>query len=311
MDKHLDEAEPKSSVDTNTKKKWTSKLRNTGGSGIIGPAYTGSYHYGKRPSNVGNKAVSFGSSKYAGKNADFHRDLIKLYTGEDTVGVKKLRNDVYKIGDKEVKADVFEGKILPTKLDGTPYRLPASYKEEFDNLIENDRTFKINTNDYLYRGDVYGPQTLDNVRHAVVKPVKDKNGNYRMKVTKLWDLSGSVAGGSVIDWYNRKQGGSPFVLEQYVPVTFDGDYTPEAYDIEQARRNVGKKKYGGNYQPHVGIIRKHLSNGGGIHIKHENRGKFTATMKRTGKTAEELSHSSNPLTRKRAIFALNARKWKH
>lgn len=49
--------------------------------------------------------------------------------------------------------------------------------------------------------------------------------------------------------------------------------------------------------------------GGKIHIKPENRGKFTATMKRTGKTAEELSHSSNPLTRKRAIFALNARKW--
>lgn len=51
--------------------------------------------------------------------------------------------------------------------------------------------------------------------------------------------------------------------------------------------------------------------GGTIHINPANRGKFTATMKRTGKTAEELSHSSNPLTRKRAIFALNARKWNH
>lgn len=48
---------------------------------------------------------------------------------------------------------------------------------------------------------------------------------------------------------------------------------------------------------------------GGIHIKPENRGKFTATKKRTGKTTEELAHSKNPLTRKRAIFALNARKW--
>lgn len=52
-------------------------------------------------------------------------------------------------------------------------------------------------------------------------------------------------------------------------------------------------------------------NGGGIHINPANRGKFTATMQRTGKTAEELSHSSNPLTRKRAIFTLNARKWNH
>lgn len=55
----------------------------------------------------------------------------------------------------------------------------------------------------------------------------------------------------------------------------------------------------------------YLANGSGIHIKKENRGKFTATKKRTGKTTEELTHSKNPLTRKRAIFAQNAKKWKH
>lgn len=48
-----------------------------------------------------------------------------------------------------------------------------------------------------------------------------------------------------------------------------------------------------------------------IHIKPENKGKFTATKKRTGKTTEELRHSKNPLTRKRAVFAENAKKWKH
>lgn len=50
---------------------------------------------------------------------------------------------------------------------------------------------------------------------------------------------------------------------------------------------------------------------GKIRIKPANRGKFNATKKRTGKTTEELTHSKNPLTRKRAIFAQNARKWKH
>ncbi len=50
---------------------------------------------------------------------------------------------------------------------------------------------------------------------------------------------------------------------------------------------------------------------GGIHINPANRGKLTETMHRTGKTKEELSHSKNPLTRKRAIFALNAEKWNH
>lgn len=50
---------------------------------------------------------------------------------------------------------------------------------------------------------------------------------------------------------------------------------------------------------------------GKIAIKPANRGKFNATKKRTGKTTEELTHSKNPITRKRAIFAQNAKKWKH
>jgi len=48
-----------------------------------------------------------------------------------------------------------------------------------------------------------------------------------------------------------------------------------------------------------------------IHIKPENKGKFTATKKATGKSTEELTHSKNPVTKKRAIFAQNAAKWKH
>lgn len=48
-----------------------------------------------------------------------------------------------------------------------------------------------------------------------------------------------------------------------------------------------------------------------IEIKPENKGKFNATKKRTGKSTEELTHSKNPLTRKRAIFAQNAKKWNH
>lgn len=47
-----------------------------------------------------------------------------------------------------------------------------------------------------------------------------------------------------------------------------------------------------------------------IHINPANRGKFNALKKRTGKTTEQLTHSKNLLTRKRAIFALNSRKWR-
>lgn len=46
-----------------------------------------------------------------------------------------------------------------------------------------------------------------------------------------------------------------------------------------------------------------------IHINPENKGKFNATKKATGKTTEELTHSKNPVTKKRAIFAQNASRW--
>jgi hypothetical protein len=46
-----------------------------------------------------------------------------------------------------------------------------------------------------------------------------------------------------------------------------------------------------------------------IEIDPKNKGKFTATKKATGKSTEELTHSKNPLTRKRAIFAQNAKRW--
>jgi len=49
----------------------------------------------------------------------------------------------------------------------------------------------------------------------------------------------------------------------------------------------------------------------GIHIKPENKGKFTAYKKRTGKTTEEALHSKDPHVRQMANFAKNAKHWNH
>lgn len=54
-----------------------------------------------------------------------------------------------------------------------------------------------------------------------------------------------------------------------------------------------------------------FKSGGKIHIKKENRGKFTALLKRTGKPASWFKAHGTPAQRKMATFALNARKWKH
>lgn len=49
----------------------------------------------------------------------------------------------------------------------------------------------------------------------------------------------------------------------------------------------------------------------GIHIKKKNIGKFTALKKRTGKSASWFKEHGTPAQKKMAVFALNARKWKH
>ena len=56
---------------------------------------------------------------------------------------------------------------------------------------------------------------------------------------------------------------------------------------------------------------KEYAKGGKIHIKPENRGKFTALKKRTGHSASWFKAHGTPAQKKMAVFALNARKWKH
>lgn len=51
--------------------------------------------------------------------------------------------------------------------------------------------------------------------------------------------------------------------------------------------------------------------GGDIHIKPENRGKFTALKERTGHSATWFKEHGTPAQKKMAIFALNSRHWKH
>lgn len=58
-------------------------------------------------------------------------------------------------------------------------------------------------------------------------------------------------------------------------------------------------------------LKKMKASGGEIHIKPENRGKFTALKKRTGHSASWFKAYGTPAQKKMATFALNARKWKH
>ena len=89
------------------------------------------------------------------------------------------------------------------------------------------------------------------------------------------------------------------------------DYAIDTLELNADNINTGiLDSLESNYAALGGFINKY-SDGGSIHINPANRGKFNATKKRTGKTTEELTHSKNPLTRKRAIFAQNFGGKKH
>ena len=61
----------------------------------------------------------------------------------------------------------------------------------------------------------------------------------------------------------------------------------------------------------------YLKKGGSIHIKKKNRGKFTESAKRAGKSVQEHARdvvndpNATTLQKRRAQFALNAKKFKH
>lgn len=74
--------------------------------------------------------------------------------------------------------------------------------------------------------------------------------------------------------------------------------------VEKVVRQALKENINGDFGTNDNIVEK-------MDIDPKNKGKFTATQKRTGKSTEELCHSKNPLTRKRANFAKMAKRgWK-
>ena len=131
-----------------------------------------------------------------------------------------------------------------------------------------------NNVDYVNMRNIF-----DGVDAKFSRIVNNKPGNY---------LKSAVGNNGMFDMTN------PNIYKGLIPATVLG--------------GVGAAKLQEN--AHGGTIMKEYKYGG-IHIKPENKGKFTATKKATGKSTEELTHSKNPVTRKRAIFAQNAAKWHH
>lgn len=82
------------------------------------------------------------------------------------------------------------------------------------------------------------------------------------------------------------------------------------YDLKEIRHKYNQFAEGGS-EEEVEVNTNNFNSGGSIHIKPENRGKFTVLKERTGHSASWFKENGTPAQKKMATFALNARKWKH
>lgn len=176
--------------------------------------------------------------------------------------------------------------------------------------------------DYLGRGmgkagDLNDPNYNRKVRDWVMKIIPRDLGEFYSEddapLAKLAKLYGAYNwGAGNMRKYLRKQrdngvdiandtswveGLNPETRRYIKYLAFDEDIPDSTYTNDAFVEAATKKGY--------------LADGGKIHIKPENRGKFTALKERTGHSASWFKENGTPAQKKMAVFALNARKWNH
>ena len=163
-----------------------------------------------------------------------------------------------------------------------------------------------------------GPELLANglAAFTVGSGVDPQRGQYISMFDK-WDINpfdknGNVGGGltariskvaGIPQNFDATGGiGNPFYI-------YDRVYLDDYYGVNSKPQN-SDELYGGYILPSI-VTAEKKDTGGKIHIKPENRGKFTALKNRTGHSASWFKAHGTPAQKKMAVFALNARKWKH
>lgn len=144
------------------------------------------------------------------------------------------------------------------------------------------------------------------------------------------DLLSQYSNTSLLGDINKSQVGKDGIFSNKVSrltssLNADRDLANERYlsSVKNSINNIGIEEllnanyaaYGGpltmRYTGTMSPFGNTFADGGNIHIKPENRGKFTRLKERTGKSSTWYKEHGTPEQRKMATFALNARKWKH
>lgn len=159
--------------------------------------------------------------------------------------------------------------------------------------------FKKISSKQMKPGDIVQDNRVGTPSHAMIYDSKDNEGKLLFNYAR-----GTSIGDINIDYV--KQGKYPLPLDDYATYRYVGTPADSAQWINQYKQIYGLGKGG-----IIGI--PYLKKGSGIHIKKKNRGKFTEYCggEVTDKCIQKAKKSGNSKLVKRAVFAQNARKWKH
>ena len=130
-----------------------------------------------------------------------------------------------------------------------------------------------------------------------IKYVKKFNNAYLNDYAKVLEYYKGTP--NVEKYFNRIKSALKYLPAVGIPIDMQ-------YILENNQNNIVS-----NTMKQGGILKRVESGKSGIHIKPENRGKFTALKKRTGKSSTWYKEHGTPAQKKMAVFALNAKKWKH
>lgn len=191
---------------------------------------------------------------------------------------------------------------------------------------------KKNANIYINADDLFDPGSVryDAANHPI--RLRYQNGKIVADAADLYDFDEGYA-----DRYSGKNPikkalinaevkamsklGTPYIVRQEgIPVRFEktSDDYEEARNFEtglyrgESGKPTGWRPTMQELHDRIGVpLPEEFANGGPIHIKKKNRGKFTALKKRTGHSTAWFKAHGTPAQKKMAVFAQNVAKWRH
>ena len=237
------------------------------------------------------------------ENAPFRDDIWRTYLGVDpkymhgfvggtihTVEPSKYSptigsegNIYYRISDAGLRVGDKPSQIVNTALFG-----------EKDIPYSNDNINPLRIGE-VRQSDVLGRYFGD---HSLSRGIDPQRGEY-ISYYDLWDIAPMSDRGAT----DQSHGiGTPINF-------YDRIYLDDYFGVSSKPQN-SDEYYGGYITPAVAYP-DYAKGGHKIHIKKENRGKFTALKERTGHSATWFKENGTPAQKKMAIFELNSKKWKH